>query len=98
MNITFTARHFSASQRLQDFASDLVKKLNRFHDGIMDCDIILEPGADVENPQKAELIVNVTGHRLAASYASSSYEKALRKAVDNIREQLLKLKGKQAVH
>ncbi|RKY92000.1 ribosomal subunit interface protein, partial [candidate division KSB1 bacterium] len=41
MRVTFTARHFKASEQLRQYAENEVKKLKKFFDGIVDCDVIL---------------------------------------------------------
>lgn len=98
MNVTFTARHFSASQSLQEFADENVQKLTRFYDDIKDCDIVVEPHGDPENPQKVEIKVNVPGKLLTVSEASETYEAAIHKAVDVLSRQLRKYKEKQLSH
>lgn len=94
MNTSITARHFNASQQLQEYAAKNAEKLNRFYDGLMDCDIIFEPSGSPENPQKAEINLKAGKLMLNASEKADTYEKALAIAIDNIRRQLIKSKGK----
>ena len=98
MHVMFTARHFTASQSLQDFAEEQVQKLTKFYDGIKDCDIIAEPHEDPENPQKVEIKLNVPGKLLAATESAESYEAAIHKSVDILSRQLRKYKEKQQSH
>lgn len=95
MNTSFTARHFNASERLQEYAINAVKKLEKFYDGILDCDIVLAPNESHDHPQGAELTVTVTGSVLVASETAATYEQALNAAVDNMTRQLLKYKEKR---
>jgi putative sigma-54 modulation protein len=95
MNTSFTARHFNASERLQEYSLSAVKKLERYYDGILDCDIILIPNESHENPQACELTVKVTGSILVASEASATYEQAMGLAIDNMSRQLKKYKEKR---
>jgi putative sigma-54 modulation protein len=95
MNTSFTARHFNASDRLQAYSLETVTKLEKFYDGILDCDIVLQPNESHEEPQQAELTVKVTGTTLKASEAAQTYEQALGKAIDNMTRQLLKYKEKR---
>lgn len=96
MNINFTARKFDASQSLQDFVNEEIEKLTRFYDGILSCDIVLEPTPDDEQPARAELTVKVKRDLLNASETGPAYEQATRSAVDSIRRQLLKYKNKRS--
>jgi putative sigma-54 modulation protein len=95
MNTSFTARHFNASERLQEHALNAVKKLERFYDGIQDCDIVLSPHESHDNPQGAELTVKVTGTTLVATETAATYEQAIGHAVENMTRQLLKYKEKR---
>jgi len=95
MNITFTARHFEASTKLQDYSRDLVTKLEQFYDGIVACDIILQPTPKDDAPQGAEIIVKVPDKILTAQVASETYEKAVHDAVENLSRQLKKYKQKR---
>lgn len=94
MKVQFTARHFSASQRLQEFAEEAVAKLSKFHDGIQECSIIAEPHEEPTTPQKIEVSIKVPGSILHAKEAAESYEIAIAKAVDNLKRQLIKYKEK----
>jgi putative sigma-54 modulation protein len=95
MNTTFTARHFEASKRLHDYSVEAVKKLTKFYDGILDCDIIMQPTQDHDEPQSAELTVKVAKDLLQASEKAATYEQALSKAIDNMVRQLKKYKDKR---
>lgn len=97
MNITVTARHFNASQRLQAFARESVSKLSKYYDSILDADVVLSPTESHDEPQQAELVVSVAGHVLKASEQAATYETALNKAVDNMSRQLVKYKEKRFV-
>ena len=95
MNITFTARHFDASNNLKTFSEDAVSKLEQFYDRIVSCSIVLEPTASPKTPQKAELIVKIPNTTLTASESAEKYEQAVQMAVDNISRQLKRYKEKK---
>ncbi len=97
MNIRITARHFSASERLQDYAKDSMRKLTRFYDEIQDADVVLEPTADPVKSQGVEVILTVRGATLTATETAATYETALNQAVDNLSRQLVKYKEKKYV-
>lgn len=96
MKTNFTARKFEASKDLQNFVLEEVGKLTKFYDGILSCDILLEPTPDNEEPAKAELTVKVKRDLLNASESGAAYEQATRSAVDSIRRQLIKYKNKRS--
>ncbi|TNE71461.1 ribosome-associated translation inhibitor RaiA [bacterium] len=98
MKVLFTARHFNASQRLQAFAEESVKKLSKYFDSIHDVSIVAEPYEHPETPQKIEVTLNIPGHTLVASEIAESYEIAIGKAVDNLKRQLIKYKEKHFSH
>lgn len=99
MNISFTSRHFDASDTLKEFCIDSVDKLEQFYDRIVSCDIVLQPSADVKLSQRAELIIKVPKKVITVSEKAESYEKAISVAVDVASRQLKRYKQKlQSVH
>ncbi len=98
MNVTFTARHFEASQNLKNYAQDSVQKLTQYFDRIVSCSIVLAPNADNNAPQKAELIVKIPNKTLTAEVSAEVYEKAISEAVDNLSRQLKRYKEKKFAH
>lgn len=95
MNIRFTARHFDASTNLKNYSEDAVTKLEQFYDRIVSCSIVLEPHADNENPQQAEIIVKIPNKVLTATEIAPKYEQAVLAAVDNLSRQLKRYKEKK---
>lgn len=95
MKTTFTSRHFEASNRLHDYSVKAVKKLEKFFDGIIDCDIVLKPNEDHDEPNQAELIVKVPYDLLNVSETAATYEQAILKAVDTMKRQLIRYKEKR---
>lgn len=99
MNISFTSRHFDASDNLKNFCIDSVDKLEQFYDRIVSCDIVLQPSADPQLSQKAELIIKVPKKVITVNEKAESYEKAISIAVDVAARQLKRYKQKlQSVH
>jgi len=92
MRVTFTARHFRPSDRLQAFAKDEVKRLKKYYDGILDCEIVLDY---VKQQQIAEVILKVFGTRLAVVEKSEDMYKSITLAVDKLERKLKRYKGKQ---
>lgn len=95
MNIRFTARHFDASTSLKNYSEDAVTKLEQFYDRIVSCSIVLEPIADKDNPQKAEIVIQIPNKVLTASEEAPKYEQAVLSAVENMSRQLKRYKQKK---
>ncbi len=94
MKVLFTARHFNASQRLQDYAEESVAKLSKYFDHIQDVSIVAEPFEHPDTPQRIEITLHIPGHTLVAGESAESYEMAINKVVDNLKRQLIKHKEK----
>jgi len=91
MRVNVSARHFKASNKLQEFAANEVMRLRKLYDNITDSEIIL----DWQKGNKlSEIILNVNGTRLTAADTSTDFYKSIPKAVDKLESQLRKHKGK----
>ena len=91
MRVNVSARHFKASDKLQEFATNEVKRLRKFFDNITDGEVIL----DWQKGNKtAEIILNVNGTKLTATEASDDFYKSIPKTVDKLESQLRRYKGK----
>ena len=95
MKVLFTARHFTASQRFQDYSEESVSKLEKYFDAIHECNVIASPHESPETPQQIEISLKIPGTTLIVKEASDSYETAILKSVDNLKRQLIKHKEKQ---
>ena len=95
MKVSFTARHFTASNDLKEYCNQAVQKLNNFFDHITSCDVILEPASSSENPQKAEINVHVPSKVLTVSVAATTYERAVHDGIENLSRQLKRYKQKR---
>ncbi len=92
MNITFTSRHFKASQELQDLASKAAEHFEKMYSSIKRTEIIL----DEEHEKVVEFIVHVNHHILSSKDHSYSFEQSIHAASDKMIAQLRKLKEKQS--
>ncbi len=96
MEIKINSVHFNTDKKLVDFINKKVGKLDTFFDGIISADVtlkVLKP--EVANNKVSELKVSipVNGYLFAKKQANS-FEEATDMAVDAIRKQLGKYKGK----
>lgn len=95
MRISFTARHFKATNRLKEYAEIKVRSLKKYYEGIIDCEIIL----DYEKlNQIAEIAIKVYGQRLVARERSEDIFKSIDLAVEKLERQIKKYKGKLRGH
>jgi len=92
MRINFTARHYKAPERLRKYAESKVKKLEKFWDSIIDCEIILDY---IKEQQVAEIRATVHNHTLVAKATNENdIYKSIDEAVEKIERQLKKFKTK----
>ncbi|MBM2844747.1 MAG: hypothetical protein HW407_59 [Bacteroidetes bacterium] len=90
----FTARRFRARQELKEFATDAVKKLDKFYDGIFRADVILSFEGATKNIKIAEINLHVFGTMLTAREKSEDYHKSVELAVEKMNGRLAKYKSK----
>ena len=91
MRITITARHSKASDKLKEFAEKEVRRLKKYYDGIIDCEIILDY---VKINQIAEINIGVYGTVLNSVVQSDDIYKSIDEAVTKLERQLEKYKEK----
>lgn len=92
MKINFTARHYKPSERLKEHAQNEVLRLEKFYDGIISCDIILDYQKEI---QIAEIGISVYGQKLTIVEKSDDIYKSIDKAVEKMERQLKRYKEKK---
>ncbi|GAP43208.1 hypothetical protein SDC9_35608 [bioreactor metagenome] len=95
MKVSINAVKFKADKKLEEFINDKVEKLSGVYDGIIGSEVILKLG-NVETPDNkiAEIRLQIKGNDLFAKKQSKTFEEATDTAVDALRKQLDKHKGK----
>ena len=96
MNINITARKFKANETLKEFITEEVKSLEKFHDGILDVDVVLSYIHDKDSIKTAEISVKVTGKTLNIAEDSEEFSKSVSIALDKLKRQLKKEKSKRS--
>jgi len=96
MNIKVTSVHFDADQKLIDFVNKKVSKLDTYFDGIIGAEIILKvEKPEASNNKMSEIKLSIpTSDYLFAKKQADTFEEATDLALDAIRSQLTKFKGK----
>ncbi len=95
MNVTITARKFKAHDTLKEFINAEVDSLNKFHDDILDVDVILSYLNSNISIKSAEIILKVPGQILTATENSDDFKKSISSAVEKLVTQLKKIKSKK---
>ena len=95
MNINITARKFKAKDSLKEFINEEVKSLEKFHDGILDVDVVLSYIHDKDSIKTAEVSVKITGKTLNISAESEEFSKSVSIVLDKLKRQLKKEKSKR---
>jgi len=91
MKLHITARHFKLTDAIKTFAETEVARLEKYHDGIIDGEVIL---AAEKQTRIAEVLIKVHAQKLTATEKSENIEKSITLAVDKLERQLKKYKGK----
>lgn len=95
MEVKVNAVHFTADQKLVDFVNAKVNKLDTFFDHIISSEVFLkvDKASDKEN-KIAEVKILMPGRELFAKKQCKSFEEAADLAVEALRKQIRKHKGK----
>ena len=87
MNIEITSRHFTASEKLKELVNEKVKKIEKYNNDIISCNIILTKENYSEN---VEIIIHAKGHDFISSENEDVFERSLTNAVYKISNQIKK--------
>lgn len=96
MNIKLTSVHFDADQKLINFVNKKVSKLDTYFDGIIAAEITLKlqkPESSNNKISEIKLSLPATDYLFAKKQADS-FEEATDLAINAIRSQLSRFKGK----
>lgn len=94
MDIQVTARHFRARAEVKAHATEAVKKLGRFYDGIISADVILSFERRLNSVKAAEINLHVHRTVLSAREKSDDFVKSIDAAAEKLTVQLEKYKAK----
>lgn len=91
MQKKISARHFDLTEDIKEKAEAEMDSLTRYYENIISADLVL----DTERHRRlAELKITVYNQTIAASAESDDMISSITTAVDKVRTQLLKYKGK----
>lgn len=95
MDVKVNSVNFTADQKLVSFVNDKVSKLTLFFDNIISGEVFLKVDRDQEGENKvAEVKLSIPGKELFAKKQCKSFEEATDLAVEALRRQVRRHKGK----
>jgi putative sigma-54 modulation protein len=95
MNIKINSVHFDASERLEEFIQNKLNKLSVFLDSLQSAEVFLRVENSQTNENKAVVIkLKAAGEDFFAEKQSETFEKSTDLAIEALRRQLKKHKGK----
>jgi ribosome hibernation promoting factor len=95
MQFTVNAVHFKADSKLIDFVSLKLEKLGQYYEGVIGGEVKLKLDNSVPTENKiTEIMLKIKGEELFAKKQSKSFEESTDLAIEALRRQLTKYKGK----
>jgi len=95
MDITIKSLKFTADQKLIDFINKKVERLAKFHEGQVDCEVTLSLLPDHDN-KNVKLSIHTPGESHLIERNAPTFEEAINKCVDTMKEKLTRSKEKRA--
>jgi putative sigma-54 modulation protein len=98
MNVNIQTVHFDADDKLVDYVTKKVEKLNTFHDQILKVDLFLKLDNVVHSikDKVVEIKVHVPKHDFFVKASSKSFEESFDNAMESIISQIKRKKDKLA--
>lgn len=95
MKVNITSVHFKADKKLENFIEKKIVKLTGMTEGVIESDVTLklEPSESRDN-KVAEIRLQIKGYDLYAKKQSRTFEQATDTAIDALKKQLEKYKGR----
>lgn len=98
MRLQIQSIHFTAQPSLKTFIEAKIQKLSTFYSPILGCDVFLKLENDSKKENKIiDIKLEISGSRLFSESRASSFESATDDAVEGLRRQLRRIKGKKSV-
>ena len=95
MNVTINSVHFKADQKLEDFITKKVEKVCEKYAEVINAEVNLKlDNNDTPENKIADIRIVLKGEDLYASKQSKTFEESIDTAVDALKKQLEKYKGK----
>lgn len=96
MKININSVHFKTDKKLEDFITQKVEKVCTKHSEVIGSEVTLKlDNTDTPENKIADIRIMLKGNDLYASKVSKSFEESIDLAIDALKKQLEKYKGKQ---
>ncbi|MGC3976925.1 MAG: ribosome-associated translation inhibitor RaiA [Paludibacteraceae bacterium] len=96
MKLRIQSINFDATERLQEYVSKKVSKLEKFFDEILNVEVYLKViKPETATNKEAEIKISIPGVEFFASKTCDSFEEAVELATEAIDKQIRKYKEKQ---
>jgi putative sigma-54 modulation protein len=98
MKVNINAVNFDIDRKLVEFVQEKAKKLEKYYDKIVDCDVYLkvENTSDKEN-KIVEMKLGVPGDDLIVKKQCKTFEEAVELSRESLERQVLKKKEKEKI-
>lgn len=99
MNTTIKTLGFNAKQDLKDFVNDKTRKISRFYDKIIECEVSfsIDKSSTKEN-KVCDIKLSIPGNDLLSKAQCKTFEEATAQCVDALQRQIEKRKTKLMTH
>ncbi|MBR1626869.1 MAG: ribosome-associated translation inhibitor RaiA [Bacteroidales bacterium] len=95
MDVKINAVNFKADEKLTDFVTEKVSKLERHASGLLGAEVTLSiDKPESSNNKIADIRIVVKGNDLYASKQADSFEEAVMLSIDALKSQVSKFKDK----
>ena len=95
MKVNVKSVRFKADQKLEDFIEKKLQKFFGFHEQILDADVVLKlANSETRENKVAEIRLALKGEELFAKKQSKAFEESVDQAIDALKKQIDKYKGK----
>lgn len=95
MKISINSVHFKADKKLEDFITQKVEKLCSKYSDVIGSEVSLKlDNTDTPDNKIVDIRIMIRGNDLYASKVSKSFEEATDNAIDALKKQMEKYKGK----
>jgi len=95
MNVNIKSVHFRADKKLESFIEKKLQKLSGLHEELMGLDVILKlDNTETRINKITEIRLALKGEELFAKKQSKSFEGATDMAIDALKKQIEKYKGR----
>ncbi|MDP2724195.1 MAG: ribosome-associated translation inhibitor RaiA [Bacteroidales bacterium] len=95
MKVNITSVHFKTDTKLETFIEKKVEKLSGLYEGVIGTEVTLKlDKAETKENKIAEIRMQIPGYDLYAKKQSKTFEEAADIAIDALKKQLEKHKGR----